>query len=597
MIGYIAPLRELQFVLRELVPLDSVARLPGCGDVTQDVADAVLQEAAKLASGVLSPLNVIGDREGARWRDGEVTTPTGWRDAWRRFTAGGWNSLSCDPESGGQGLPRLLSAVVEEMWNASNLAFALCPLLSRGAIEALELSGSAAVKAAYLPKLVTGEWTGTMMLTEPQAGSDLSAVRARALPQGDGTYRIEGQKIFITYGEHDLTENVVHLVLARTPDAPAGVKGISLFVVPKFLPNPDGTLGDRNDVRCVSLEHKLGIHGSPTAVMALGEDRGAVGQLVGEENRGLEYMFVMMNAARFGVGLQAVGISERAYQRALRFARERIQGAELGAVGGAKMPILRHPDVRRMLLSMKSRIEAMRALTAVTAAAMDTAARHEDPSAAREAQAFVDLMIPVVKGWSTEQAVEITSLGVQVHGGMGFVEETGAAQHFRDARIMPIYEGTTGIQAADLVARKVARDRGEAIGKVIAEMRSVEAALRAGGQPLEAIGIRLGDGVAALEEATRHVVAVFGRAPREAMYGAVPYLELLGTVAGGWQMGRSALIAHGRLARGEDASFYGGKVNTAMFYAVHTLSRARGLSRTVLDGAVSGALEMADDQF
>jgi acyl-CoA dehydrogenase len=470
-------------------------------------------------------------------------------------------------------------------------------MLNRGAIEALELYGSEAIKATYLPRLVSGEWAGTMVLTEPQAGSDLSAVRARAVPQADGTYRLEGQKIFITYGEHDLAPNIVHLVLARTPDAPEGVKGISLFVVPKFLPAEGGGLGARNDVRCASLEHKLGIHASPTAVMAFGDKDGAVGWLVGEENRGLEYMFVMMNAARFAVGIEGVGLSERAYQRALDYARERTQGTELGSKAKEKVAIVRHPDVKRMLLLMKSRTEAMRALACVVAAAGDTARLHPDAARRSAAQAFVDLMIPVVKGWSTESAVEIASLGVQVHGGMGYVEETGAAQHLRDARITPIYEGTTGIQALDLVGRKVARDKGQAIGAVIARMREVEGELeRAGGEDLAAIAARLRDGVAALEHAVQFVVSTFGADVRRVAAGAVPFLELLGTVAGGWQMGRAALAARRGLAAPAEAAFCRAKIATARFYADHVLVRAPGLSRTVVTGA-DAVLAIEDEQL
>ncbi len=595
---YAAPLRDMLFVLREIAPLEDVARLPGCEDATPELAETILKEAGKFAANVLSPLNVTGDREGARWKDGEVRTPTGWREAYRQFTADGWNALTCNPAHGGQGLPRLISALVDEMWNGANLSFALCPMLTRGATEAIELRGSEALQGTYLPKLVSGEWTGTMVLTEPQAGSDLASVRTRAVPQGDGTYRLEGQKIFITYGEHDLAENIVHLVLARTPDAPEGVKGISLFVVPKFLPAADGSPGARNDVRCVSLEHKLGIHASPTAVMAFGDQGGAVGWLVGEENRGLEYMFIMMNAARFLVGIEGVGVSERAYQRALDYARERLQGTELGSRSRDRVAIVRHPDVRRMLMLMKSRTEAMRAVACVVAAATDTARLHPDAAQRQRSQAFVDLMIPIVKGWSTETAVDNASLGVQVHGGMGFIEETGAAQHLRDARITPIYEGTTGIQAADLIGRKVARDGGEAIREVIAQMREVEGDLRRrDSAQLEAIGARLRDGVGALERAVQFVVSTYGPDVRRASVGAVPFLELFGTVAGGWQMGRAALAAHRRLAEGQgDAGFHRAKLCTARFYADHVLARAPGLALTVAEGA-EGALAIEDDQL
>ncbi len=430
--SYQAPLKDMRFVLNELAGLDEVAKLPGYEDATPDTVDAILEEASKFASEVLDPINFSGDREGSKFTDGAVRTPKGFQHAYQQFCEGGWNALPFGAEWGGQGLPRLVSTPVQEMWKSSNMSFSLCPLLTQGAIEALLLRGSEPLKQAYLPKMVEGKWTGTMNLTEPQAGSDLALVRTRAERSGEH-YLISGQKIFITYGEHDLAENIVHLVLARTPDAPEGVKGISLFVVPKFLND-----GKRNTARCASIEHKLGIHASPTAVMVYDK---AVGYLVGEENKGLSYMFIMMNAARFSVGLEGVAISERAFQRALAYAKERLQGKDL-AEGAKTVPIIRHPDVRRMLMLMKSQTEAMRALAYVVAAAMDFA--HKTQSKAH--QAFVDLMIPVVKGWCTETGIEVASLGVQVHGGMGFVEETGAAQYLRDARITTIYEGTTGIR-------------------------------------------------------------------------------------------------------------------------------------------------------
>jgi alkylation response protein AidB-like acyl-CoA dehydrogenase len=595
---FVAPLRDMQFVLRELAPIEEVAKLPGCGDVNLEVAEAILKEAGKFAGGVLSPLNPVGDRQGAKLVAGEVKTATGWREAYQQFVDGGWNALSCDPEYGGQGVPRLVSALVEEMWNSANVSFALCPMLTRGAIESLELKGSEQLKQAYLPKLTSGEWTGTMVLTEPQAGSDLSAVRTRAVKQPDGSYKLEGQKIFITYGEHDIAENIIHLVLARTPDAPEGVKGISLFLVPKFIPNADGSPGVRNDVRCVSLEHKLGIHASPTAVLAFGDQGGATGWLVGEENRGLEYMFITMNAARYSVGLEGVGLCERAYQVASQYAKERLQGTELGTRSKDKVAILRHPDVRRMLLLMKSRTESLRAIAAVTAAAWDVARCHPDAARRAKSQAFVELMIPIVKAWSTDTAIEVASLGIQVHGGMGFIEETGAAQFFRDARITSIYEGTNGIQAADLIGRKVARDNGETIRLVIAEMREVEAALEKEKQEsLSAVAARLRDGVAALEQAVQWIVATYGADVRRASVSAVPFLELFGTVAGGWQLARAALAAHRRLAAGgADAAFYRAKVETARFYADHMLVRAAGLARTVTSGA-DAALAIEDDQL
>ena len=468
---YQAPIADMKFVLRELVDMELLAQLPGFAEMTRDVADAVLDEAAKFAAAVLSPLNRSGDLEGVRWRDGQVLTAGGWKQAYARFAADGWNALSCPADFGGQNLPRALSALIEEMWNGANVAFALCPMLTRGAIDALELRGTESQRGLYLPKMVSGEWTGTMNLTEPQAGSDLSAVRTRAVPTGDGRYLVTGQKIFITYGEHDLTGNIVHMVLARVAGAPDGVKGTSLFLVPKFLVNADGSLGARNDVHCLSVEHKLGIHASPTCVLAFGQNGGALGELIGEENRGLEYMFIMMNAARYSVGIEGVGLSERAYQTALTYARERIQGTEAGSRGGQRVAIVRHPDVRRMLLLMKSQTEAMRALAGVIAVSLDAARLHPNAEERARHQARADLMIPVIKGWCTENSVDIASLGIQVHGGVGFVEETGAAQYLRDARITPIYEGTTAIQANDLIGRKLARDGGQAAQTVVAEMR------------------------------------------------------------------------------------------------------------------------------
>jgi acyl-CoA dehydrogenase len=586
MADYTAPLRDMMFVLGELTPFQQVAQLPSSDELNLELAQAILEGAAEFAGGVLAPLNVIGDREGARWNDGHVTTAPGWREAYARFVEGGWNALACDPEFGGQGLPRVVSTLVEEMWNGANVAFTLCPMLTHGAIAAIESRGPAALKQVYLPKMVSGEWTGTMNLTEPQAGSDLAAVRTKAVPQGDGTWRVVGQKIFITYGDHDLAPNVIHLVLARTPDAPPGVKGLSLFVVPKFLVGEDGTPGARNDVRCVSIEHKLGIHGSPTAVLAFGDRDGAVGWLVGDENRGLEYMFVMMNAARFAVGLEGIGLSERAYQRAAEYARSRLQGNEAGGGGRDRVAIVRHPDVRRMLMSMRSRTEAMRTLACVVAASMDLAHGLQDGAERRRHQAFIDLMIPVVKGWSTENAIDIASLGVQVHGGMGFVEETGAAQHLRDARITTIYEGTTGIQAADLVGRKIARDGGSAIGAVIEQMHAVQAELnRLDDETLTAIATSLADAVAALQEGVGFIVSTYAQAPGRVLAGSVPFLELFGIVAGGWQMARAALVAHQRLRDGTGDDYYRTKLQTARFYAHHVLSRAAGLSHTIVHGA------------
>ncbi|MBK8891022.1 MAG: acyl-CoA dehydrogenase [Dechloromonas sp.] len=590
---YAAPLKDIRFAMQDLAALDQIVALPGCQEATPDVVDAILEEAAKFAGGVLSPLNQVGDKEGARWKDTVVTTSPGFKQAYRQFVDNGWNALGCDPEFGGQGLPRLLSTAVSEMWKASNHAFSLCPMLTQGAIEALMIAGSDEQKAAYLPNLVSGEWAGTMNLTEPSAGSDLAAVRSRAEPVGDGTYRIFGQKIFITYGDHDMTDNIVHLVLARTPDAPEGVKGISLFVVPKFMLKADGKPGERNDVFCVSLEHKLGIHASPTAVLAFGDHGGAIGTLVGEENRGLEYMFIMMNAARFNVGLEGLGDAERAYQRAVVYARDRVQGTEVGVRGGPKVPIIRHPDVRRMLMSMRARIEAMRALAYVTAAALDNAHQNPEAAARTQAQAFAELMIPIVKGWSTESAIDIASLGVQVHGGMGYIEETGAAQHLRDARITTIYEGTTAIQANDLIGRKIAREQGATINAVIGEMRTATAGLDG---DLAVIGTRQLAAVDALERAVLWIVANFGSDPKAVHAGAVPFLHLFGIVAGGWQMGRAAVIARARIAAGDGDPFWPAKLATTRFFADHFLTQAAGLAESVVAGA-TGALEIADDSL
>ncbi|MBL8374143.1 acyl-CoA dehydrogenase [Accumulibacter sp.] len=594
---YVAPIRDMRFVLKELAGVEDVAQLPGCEEATLDLVDAVLEEAAKFAEEVLSPLNWPGDQEGARWHDKAVTMPAGFKEAYQLFADSGWTALACEPEWGGQGLPKVVAAAVGEMWKSANHSFSLCPLLTTGAIEALVLSGSDDLKKTYLDKMVSGVWTGTMNLTEPNAGSDLAAVRTRAEPQPDGSYRIFGQKIFITYGEHDMAENIIHLVLARTPTAPEGVKGISLFVVPKFMVNDDGSLGDRNDAYCVSIEHKLGIHASPTAIMAFGDHGGAVGHLVGEENRGLEYMFIMMNAARFGVGLEGVAACERAYQRARDYARDRIQCTDIGVRGGAKVAIINHPDVRRMLMIMKSRAEATRALAYVVAAAHDAATRHPDSEVRKRNQAFVDLMIPVVKGWSTESGVTIASIGVQVHGGMGYIEETGAAQHLRDAQISTIYEGTTGIQANDLIGRKMAREGGATLKSVINAMRALDADLaKQDGANFTAIRSRFSAGIDALAEAGEWLVATYGADVRAASAGAVPFLTLLGIVAGGWQMARAALVAQAKIDGGDKDPFYKAKVVTTRFYADHVLSQARGLASSVTDGA-EGVLALPEDMF
>ncbi len=600
---YRAPMQEIKFVMNELAGLEQVAKLPGYEDATTDTVAAILEEASKFASEVLDPLNAVGDREGATWQEGgSVKTPTGFKDAYRRFAENGWNGLTKNPEHGGQGLPQLVATAVEEMWHGANMAFALCPLLTQGAIEALELCGSDKLKSTFLSKMVEGVWTGTMNLTESQAGSDLAAVRTRAVPSSDkhdGSYKLFGQKIFITYGEQDYTDNIIHLVLARTPTAPEGVKGISLFLVPKFMVNDDGSLAARNDVHCVSIEHKLGIHASPTAVLAYGDHGGAVGYLVGEENRGLEYMFIMMNLARFSVGIEGVGIAERSYQRALDYARDRVQGRAPGLDKTVPTAtILQHPDVRRMLLTMKAQTEAMRALAYVTGAAIDNAHRHPDADARKRHQAFVELMIPIVKGWSTEIAQEVTYLGVQVHGGMGFIEETGAAQHYRDARITTIYEGTTAIQANDLIGRKTARDGGAVARSVISEISALATAMSGdANDALVPIGNELQGAAAALASAVDWVVPAYGKSSRAAHAASVPYLRLWGLVAGGWQLARGAQVAARLLAENNgDATFYRGKIATARFYAECLLPQAAALARAITVGSES-VLALSDAQF
>jgi len=589
MAEYVAPIKDMQFVLKHVVGLDQVNTLPGWEDVTDDVVDAILEEAGKLAAEVLSPLNTTGDRAGAQWKDGAVTTPPGFRDAYHQYCQAGWNNILGPTDFGGQGLPHLVATPVEEMWGAANLAFKLCPMLTQGAIEAIHYVGPDAVRNMFLPNMVSGKWTGTMNLTEPQAGSDLSLVRTRAKPQADGTYRLKGQKIFITYGEHDYTENIVHLVLGRIEGAPEGVKGISLFAVPKFLVKADGSLGARNDVKCVSIEHKLGIHASPTAVLAYGENEGALGYLVGEANRGLEYMFIMMNAARLSVGLEGVAVAERAYQRALGWSRERLQGKPVGVQGVKTAPIIQHPDVKRMLLTMKSTTEATRALAYWTSALLDRAKKHPDEAERRRAQALVDLLIPVVKGWSTENGIEVASLGVQVHGGMGFIEETGAAQHLRDARITTIYEGTTGIQANDLVGRKMGREEGRTALALVAEIEKFLPQLAASSDAnLKAIGEALQPAVSRLRETVQWVSKTFPSQPAAVAAGSVYVLKLMGITLGGWMLARAAQIASRQLADGQgDAEFLKAKVLTARFFADHILAQATALASAATRGAES----------
>ena len=579
---YRAPLEELRFVLEELLGTGQLAAYPAFADYNDEVGASILQEAARFAQTVLDPLNRPGDEEGAHWTPDGVSTPKGFKEAYAKFVSDGWQQLGTDPRFGGQRVPAALNCAVQELWGASNLSFELCPMLTHGAVHALELCGSEAQQKLFLPKMASGEWTGTMVLTEPQAGSDLGQVRTRAVPEGDH-YRLFGQKIFITWGEHDYTDNIIHMVLGRIEGAPAGVKGISLFIVPKVLVNPDGSLGGRNEVRCMSIEHKLGIHASPTCVLQFGQERGATAYLVGEPNRGLEYMFIMMNTARLGVGVQSYAVGDRAFQHAAEYARTRLQGKP---AGGERLPIIHHPDVRRMLLTMKSCTEASRAVAFYAGQQLDLAAYHPDTAARAAAQARADLLIPIVKAWNTETANEVAAIGVQVHGGMGFIEETGAAQYVRDVRITTIYEGTTGIQANDLIGRKIGRDRGAALHALIADMRrELEALEPRGDMPGETRDAAL-QAVSLLESASRSLVGSVAAAPERALAVSVPFLKLCGLVTGGWLLAKSAAIAAaGRGAAGKD--FYQSKIRTARFYAKHVLPQAIGLAKVVEEGAAS----------
>ena len=580
---YSAPINEVEFVINKLAGMDQLAKLPGFEEVSSDLIQAILEEASKLANEVLAPLNKTGDTNGAKIVDGNVITTPGFSEAYTQFVENGWLSLAQPTEHEGQGLPFLLHMAVSEFWNSANMAFALCPMLTVGAIDALKAHASPEIKSKYLPNMVSGKWTGTMNLTEPQAGSDLAAVTAKAIPNGDH-YLISGTKIFITWGEHDMAENIMHLVLARLPDAPEGVKGISLFIVPKFLINDDGSLGERNDAKVVSIEHKLGINASPTCVMSFGDGKGAVGYLIGEENNGLACMFTMMNHARLEVGLEGVGISERAYQAAADYAKERKQGNKSGHEG--RVAIIEHADVRRMLLVMRALTEASRAISYVAAAAMDHAHNNPDADTAKRYKTRMDVLTPIVKAWSTEIVNEITSLAIQVYGGMGFVEESGVAQHYRDARITAIYEGTNGIQANDLIGRKLIRDNGAGMQALIEDIRQVQAELiKSGDKELATIGKQLENAISIQEESANYVLKNYKSDQDMAPAAAFNFMMLSGTVTGAWQMAVAALAAKSMLDNNEgDANFAKAKIITTQFYMTHILPRAVSYKQMVEAG-------------
>ena len=595
--SYIAPLKDMLFNIEHLARIDQIAQIPGFEDAGLETAQAVLEECAKLNQDVISPLNWEGDKNPSFHNGSGVTTTPGFKEAYQQYAEGGWQGLQHPADFGGQGLPKTIGAACGEMLNSANMAFALCPLLTDGAIEALLTAGSDELKATYLEKLISGQWTGTMNLTEPQAGSDLAAVRTRAEPQPDGTYKIFGTKIYITYGEHDMAENIVHLVLARVVGAPEGVKGISLFVVPKFMVNGDGSLGARNDVHCVSIEHKMGIKASPTAVLQVGDHGGGVGYLVGQENRGLEYMFIMMNAARYAVGVQGIAIAERAYQKAVQYARDRVQSRPVDGSLPAAGPIIHHPDVRRMLMTMRAYTEGCRAMATTAAAAYDASHHHPDAEVRKQNAAFYEFMVPLVKGYSTEMSLEVTSLGVQVHGGMGFIEETGAAQYYRDAKILTIYEGTTAIQANDLVGRKTARDGGQTAKALAAQVAQTESELLASGNAdAQAVARRLKAAREAFVDVVDFVAGNTKAHPNDVFAGSVPYLMLAGNLMAGWQMGRALLVAITSDAQAKDAAFMASKVTTARFYADHILSKAPGIRDSIVEGAGS-VTAMALDAF
>ncbi len=593
--SYIAPQKDMLFALEHIANMPQIMQDTAM-DLDMETVAGILDEAAKLNQDVIAPLNQVGDVQPSYFKDGKVITTPGFKAAFEQYVQGGWQGLSHPEEVGGQDLPKLIATACNEMINAANTSFGLCPLLTDGAIEAVLTAGNESQKQTYIPRLISGEWTGTMNLTEPQSGSDLALIRSRAEPQADGRYKIFGTKIFITYGDHDYTDNIMHLVLARTPNAPEGIKGISLFIVPKCVINEDGSLGANNDVQTLSLEHKLGIKASPTAVLQFGDNGGAIGELVGEENRGLEYMFIMMNAARFGVGVQGIGIMERAYQKAAQYAKERVQSRPVDGSAREAVAIIHHPDVKRMLLTMKSTVEACRAMALHTAGLLDTAHRHADDAARAQAQAQFEFMVPLVKGYSTEMSVDMASLGVQVHGGMGFIEETGAAQYYRDARILPIYEGTTAIQANDLVGRKTLRDGGAVAQQFAAQIDATVAQLQAHSEArLSALAANLAQANAAFRQTVDFVLDNTKVQLNNVFAGSVLYLKLAGLVVSAWHSARAALAAQAQLDGGNaDQTFLNSKIETSAFYIQSVLPQAQAWAQAIAQaGDLTGNFDVA----
>lgn len=583
---YSPPLDDMKFTLKEVVNVNSLSELPAFSEVGLEALDSLLDEASRFFNEVISPTNRTGDLEGSLLNDdGSVSTPSGFREAYAQYVDAGWGAISFDPEYGGGGFPWLVGIAVTEMLTAANMALSLNPMLTQGSIHALTAHGNQEQKLAWLPKLITGEWAGTMNLTEPQAGSDVGALTTKAELQDDGTYKITGQKIYITWGEHDLTENIVHLVLAKTPDAPPGTKGISLFIVPKFIINDDGSIGEENDIKCLSIEHKLGIHASPTCVLQFGDDGGATGYIVGEENSGMRYMFTMMNQARLAVGLEGLAVADRAYQQALDYALERMQGRRADTPKGESAPIIDHPDVRRMLMTMKAYIEAMRCMIYLNAKSIDIAHHHPDEDERTRGHELTDLLTPLSKSWCTDLGNELTSLGIQIHGGMGFVEETGAAQHYRDIRIAGIYEGTNGIQAIDLVGRKLSMRKGDVVRELLLEINKTASELHLAN--LKGIARPLEDAVKDMQAATEWLIEKGGASTDDGLAGATPYLRMFGTTVGGWLLAKSALQAKKQIDEGNDSEFLQAKIETAAFYAEQLLPQVSGLLPATVSGAES----------